>query len=123
MRSVPQLVIEVTDGLAARFDRAFGKGSFASWMRRMRESDSMGDAWCGDEDPPPVCFLASDRLTEDLSIEGCPGLPPPPPIGADGIVRGRRHAIKVRAVETGVEDVPVSLRGWICAVPAREGDG
>ena len=119
---VPQLVVEIGEGVADSIDRAFGPGSFEAWAERLRASGLAG-AWGTDAPPPPV-FVAfdeeiEDRLTTDedrMHLESMA-------FDEDGVARAGRVAVRVVAVETGVEDIEVELRGWVSAVPDTGGGG
>ncbi|MFC1451899.1 hypothetical protein ACFLSJ_00980 [Verrucomicrobiota bacterium] len=116
---VPQLVVEIDEGLADALDRAFGKGGFERWAERLRLSGLAG-AWGGDEEAPPVFVHLGedlmDRLTTDEDRRHAESIG----FDGDGFARRGEYAVRVVPVETGVKDVEVTMTGWLSAVPETE---
>lgn len=117
---LPQLVIELDEGLARALERAFGDGAFDEWAARMRASGQLLDAWGGDDPPPPVFFVPSPGLEERLMTDEERMAMERTGFDEEGVAKGGKYAVRVVPVETGPQ-VHLELGATLAAVPGAGG--
>jgi hypothetical protein len=118
----PQLVVMADETLARAFEVAFGDEAFEEWIHRMRDGGFMVEAWTDEDGPPPVFFLLSEGLSEKLMTEEEKDAMEQVEFDEEGVAHGTNFGIKVTPVETGIEDVRISLPAWVSAVPTGAGE-